>query len=207
MVANKKLEELEDTDEEGKSEEFKEPTHLQIHASRVIATNCRLSGVDHQAASTRSDLAECLQTLSETGNLFSKYEQMKKKTGEANDSFPWSMEHCVPIPKRLVFIHLIYFYLHGPMYKFNLYMYIRLVDHAAGHDVIKEILADGNVSCDSSNNFWSIHFDPLWADFLSEEENKKRRYPFIDPIPLTLWVMDTPCGEGIDKGINLLIMS
>ncbi|XP_033106989.1 UHRF1-binding protein 1-like isoform X2 [Anneissia japonica] len=41
---------------------------------------------------------------------------------------------------------------------------------------------------DSRRDNWCIKIDQIWADFLKPKEFKDRQIPFIDAIPLTIWV-------------------
>lgn len=134
------------------------PKMMQVQISRFSVTNIRETGT------SRADLAQALHSLQEGSLVFSS--GFPSKAGDL----------CIVTD--------------------------RILSHVAAADVNSSTPSSPSISPQSSSgtliprhalwkeprDVWCVKLDPIWAEFFGARSSGNKSIPFIDAVPVTLWV-------------------
>ncbi|XP_048728642.1 bridge-like lipid transfer protein family member 3B isoform X4 [Ostrea edulis] len=145
------------------------PRSVQLQISRVCATNTRVSG-----PSSRESLSDVISNYA-ASPLFS------------TQAFPNDNNSLRAVTES--------FNRHAKNME-NPYIDKRALDLVNGHsrkysqEEVSEFWRSNTLKQNASFDVWSIHAEQVWVEFLGQSDVKSRPSPFVESIPLCLWICD-----------------
>lgn len=74
----------------------------------------------------------------------------------------------------------------------------KILDHVSASDDVRgapeELTGQRQLLWTEAKDVWSISLDPLWIDFYGARSVGNRPVPFLDAVPVTIWVHEGPLG-------------